>query len=103
MRGQVDGCNQGNPVGGAGSTTGGGSMWAAACFLFYVPDRIEYQLFLVTMLLGAVVSGLVTLAVYLPAYLAFVTPFVAATAILWQAHGTRPPRRIGATWRWPAP
>jgi signal transduction histidine kinase/CheY-like chemotaxis protein len=59
----------------------GGSMWAAACFLFYVPDRIEYQLFLVTMLLGAVVSGLVTLAVYLPAYLAFVTPFVAATAI----------------------
>ncbi len=59
----------------------GGSMWAAACFLFYVPDHIEYQLFLVTMLLGAVVSGLVTLAVYLPAYLAFVTPFVAATAI----------------------
>ena len=59
----------------------GGSIWAAACFLFYVPDRIEYQLFLVTMLLGAVVSGLVTLAVYLPAYLAFVTPFVAATAI----------------------
>ena len=59
----------------------GGTMWAAACFLFYVPDRIEYQLFLVTMLLGAVVSGLVTLAVYLPAYLAFVTPFVAATAI----------------------
>ena len=55
----------------------GGSIWAAACFLFYVPDRIEYQLFLVTMLLGAVVSGLVTLAVYLPAYLAFVTPFVA--------------------------
>ena len=59
----------------------GGSIWAAACFLFYVPDHIEYQLFLVTMLLGAVVSGLVTLAVYLPAYLAFVTPFVAATAI----------------------
>ena len=59
----------------------GGSLWAAACFLFYVPDRIEYQLFLVTMLLGAVVSGLVTLAVYLPAYLAFVTPFIAATAI----------------------
>lgn len=59
----------------------GGTMWAAACFLFYVPGRIEYQLFLVTMLLGAVVSGLVTLAVYLPAYLAFVTPFVAATAI----------------------
>lgn len=59
----------------------GGSIWAAACFLLYVPGRIEYQLFLVTMLLGAVVSGLVTLAVYLPAYLAFVTPFVAATAI----------------------
>lgn len=59
----------------------GGSIWAAACFLFYVPDRIEYQLFLVTILLGAVVSGLVTLAVYLPAYLAFVTPFVAASAI----------------------
>jgi signal transduction histidine kinase/CheY-like chemotaxis protein len=59
----------------------GGSLWAVACFLFYVPDRIEYQLFLVTMLLGAVVSGLVTLAVYLPAYLAFVTPFIAATAI----------------------
>jgi signal transduction histidine kinase/CheY-like chemotaxis protein len=59
----------------------GGSIWAAACFLFYVPDRIEYQLFLVTMLLGAVVSGLVTLAVYLPAYLGFVTPFVAATVI----------------------
>lgn len=59
----------------------GGGIWAAACFLFYVPGRIEYQLFLVTMLLGAVVSGLVTLAVYLPAYLAFVTPFVAATAI----------------------
>jgi len=59
----------------------GGSIWAAACFLFYVPGHIEYQLFLVTMLLGAVVSGLVTLAVYLPAYLAFVTPFVAATAI----------------------
>ena len=59
----------------------GGGIWAAACFLFYVPSRIEYQLFLVTMLLGAVVSGLVTLAVSLPAYLAFVTPFVAATAI----------------------
>jgi len=59
----------------------GGCIWALACFLFYVPGRIEYQLFLVTMLLGAVVSGLVTLAVYLPAYLAFVTPFVAATAI----------------------
>ncbi|GEP58591.1 ATP-binding response regulator [Reyranella soli] len=59
----------------------GGSLWAVACFLFYVPERIEYQLFLVTMLLGAVVSGLVTLAVYLPAYLAFVTPFIAATAI----------------------
>lgn len=59
----------------------GGSIWAAACFLFYVPGHIEYQLFLVTMLLGAVVSGLVTLAVYLPAYLAFVTPFVAATAV----------------------
>ena len=65
----------------------GGSIWAAACFLFYVPDRIEYQLFLVTMLLGAVVSGLVTLAVYLPAYLAFVTPFVAATAIRYGQEG----------------
>jgi signal transduction histidine kinase len=64
-----------------GALVFGGSTWAAACFLFYVPDHIEYQLFLVTMLLGAVVSGLVTLAVYLPAYLAFVTPFVAATAI----------------------
>ena len=65
----------------------GGSIWAAACFLFYVPDHIEYQLFLVTMLLGAVVSGLVTLAVYLPAYLAFVTPFVAATAIRYGQEG----------------
>jgi signal transduction histidine kinase/CheY-like chemotaxis protein len=59
----------------------GGSFWAIACFLFYVPDRIEYQLFLVTMLLGAVVSGLVTLAVYPPAYLIFVTPFVLAAII----------------------
>jgi len=67
----------------------GGSIWAAACFLFYVPDRIEYQLFLVTMLLGAVVSGLLTLAVYLPAYLTFVTPFVAATAIRY-GHGGDP-------------
>lgn len=65
----------------------GGSIWAAACFLFYVPGHIEYQLFLVTMLLGAVVSGLVTLAVYLPAYLAFVTPFVAATAIRYGLEG----------------
>ena len=65
----------------------GGSIWAAACFLFYVPDRIEYQLFLVTMLLGAVVSGLVTLAVYLPAYLAFVTPFVGATVIRYGLEG----------------
>ena len=65
----------------------GGSIWAAAVFLFYVPDRIEYQLFLVTMLLGAVVSGLVTLAVYLPAYLAFVMPFVAATAIRYGQEG----------------
>lgn len=65
----------------------GGGIWAAACFLFYVPDHIEYQLFLVTMLLGAVVSGLVTLAVYLPAYLAFVTPFVAATAIRYGQEG----------------
>jgi len=64
-----------------GALAVGGSIWAVACFLFYVPGHIEYQLFLVTMLLGAVVSGLVTLAVYLPAYLAFVTPFVAATAI----------------------
>ena len=69
------------------------AIWAAACFLFYVPDRIEYQLFLVTMLLGAVVSGLVTLAVYLPAYLAFVTPFVAATAI---RYGQEPIRCTGA-------
>ncbi len=59
----------------------GGSFWAIACFLFYVPDRIEYQLFLVTMLLGAVVSGLVTLAVYPPAYMVFMTPFVVATII----------------------
>jgi signal transduction histidine kinase/CheY-like chemotaxis protein len=65
----------------------GGGIWAAACFLFYVPDHIEYQLFLVTMLLGAVVSGLVTLAVYLPAYLAFVTPFVAATVIRYGLEG----------------
>ncbi len=65
----------------------GGGIWAAACFLFYVPDHIEYQLFLVTMLLGAVVSGLVTLAVYLPAYLAFVTPFVAATVIRYGQEG----------------
>jgi signal transduction histidine kinase len=41
------------------------------------------------MLLGAVVSGLVTLAVYLPAYLTFVTPFVAATAIRY-GHGGDP-------------
>ena len=59
----------------------GGSFWGVACFLFYVPDRIEYQLFLVTMLLGAVVSGLVTLAVYPPAYLLFMTPFVVAAII----------------------
>ena len=39
------------------------------------------------MLLGAVVSGLVTLALYLPAYLAFVTPFVAATAIRYGQEG----------------
>jgi signal transduction histidine kinase/CheY-like chemotaxis protein len=70
-----------------GALVAGGSVWAAACFLFYVPDHIEYQLFLVTMLLGAVVSGLVTLAVYLPAYLAFVTPFVAATAIRYGQEG----------------
>ncbi|SEO84978.1 Signal transduction histidine kinase [Rhodospirillales bacterium URHD0017] len=71
----------------AGALAVGGSIWAAACFLFYVPGHIEYQLFLVTMLLGAVVSGLVTLAVYLPAYLAFVTPFVAATAIRYGLEG----------------
>lgn len=65
----------------------GGSIWAAACFLFYVPDRIEYQLFLFTVMFGAVVSGLVTIAVYLPAYLAFVTPFVAATAIRFGQEG----------------
>ncbi|HJQ59893.1 MAG TPA: hybrid sensor histidine kinase/response regulator [Vineibacter sp.] len=59
----------------------GGSLWGIACVLFYVPDRIEYQLFLVTMLLGAVVSGLVTLAVYPPAYLIFVTPFVVAAIV----------------------
>ncbi len=59
----------------------GGCIWASACFLFYVPDRVEYQLFLVTMLLGAVASGLVTLAVNLPAYVGFVTPFLAAAAI----------------------
>jgi signal transduction histidine kinase/CheY-like chemotaxis protein len=59
----------------------GGSLWCAACFLFYVPGRIEYQLFLVTILLGAVVSGLVTLAVHLPAYLVFILPFLAATAV----------------------
>ncbi len=59
----------------------GGSLWGAACFLFYVPGRIEYQLFLVTILLGAVVSGLVTLAVHLPAYLVFILPFLVATAV----------------------
>lgn len=60
---------------------GGGCIWASACFLFFVPDRIEYQLFLVTVLLGAVVSGLMTLGVYLPAYLSFVLPFLLAAAI----------------------
>ena len=65
----------------------GGCIWASACFLFYVPGRVEYQLFLVTMLLGAVVSGLVTLAVYLPAYVGFVTPFLAATAIRYGLEG----------------
>jgi signal transduction histidine kinase/CheY-like chemotaxis protein len=59
----------------------GGGFWASACFLLYVPDRIEYQLFLVALLLGAAVSGLVTLAVHLPAYLAFITPFVAAGVV----------------------
>jgi two-component system, sensor histidine kinase len=59
----------------------GGSLWAIAGFLFYVPGRIEYQLFLSTMLFGAAVSSLATLPVYLPAYLVFITPIVAATSI----------------------
>jgi signal transduction histidine kinase/CheY-like chemotaxis protein len=59
----------------------GGSLWGIASFLLYVPGRIEYQLFLVTILLGAVVSGLITLAVHLPAYLVFIAPFLAATTV----------------------
>lgn len=59
----------------------GGSIWGIAGFLLYVPDRLEYQLFLSVMMFGAAVSSLMTLAVYLPAYLAYVIPIAAATAI----------------------
>jgi signal transduction histidine kinase len=59
----------------------GGSLWGIAGFLLYVPEQLEYQLFLSVMMFGAAVSSLVTLAVYLPAYLVYVTPIVAATAI----------------------
>ncbi len=59
----------------------GGGLWGIASFVLYVPGRIEYQLFLVTILLGAVVSGLITLAVYLPAYLVFIVPFLAGTSL----------------------
>lgn len=66
----------------------GGSIWAAAGFLFYVPDRIEYQLFLSTMLFGTAASSLATLPVYLPAYLVFITPIVAATSIRYGLENT---------------
>jgi signal transduction histidine kinase/ActR/RegA family two-component response regulator len=71
----------------------GGCIWGAAGILLYVPGRIEYQLFLSVMLFGAVVSSLVTLAVYLPAYLLYATPIVAATTLRYGVEGD--PLHIG--------
>ena len=59
----------------------GGSTWAAAGILFFLPDQVEYNLFLSVCMFGGAVSGLVTLAVHLRSYVIFVTP-IAVAAIL---------------------
>ena len=66
-----------------------GVVWGAGCYLLFVPGETIAQLVIAYVVAGMAAGGVVTLSVWLPAAVAFMTPMLTGQALILLLQGDR--------------
>jgi len=72
-----------------------GILWGITGVVFYPPDALEYQLFILIILVGMTAGAMSTLTAYLPAFYAFVVPAMLPIGIMFLLEDDRMHTALG--------